>query len=82
MLNRTKSGDSTQNTGHKDITICFDDSTPLESRYKPPEGRVYLQSWGYSDFVSYSELPYNATKNTTYLYDDNVRFVVTKVELK
>ena len=80
MLNRSKSGGSTQNTGHRDTTICFDNSTPLCSRRKP-EGCNSLPAWGYLGFISHSELPYNAAKNTTYLREDRVRFVVTKVEL-
>ena len=81
LLNLKKVGTSAQNTGHKDITICFDNSTPLHSRCKP-DGCSGLPSWGYYDFISHSELPYNAAKNTTYLRDDQLRFVVTKVELK
>ena len=81
LLNMNKSGGSTQNTGHKNMTICFDNSTPLPSRCKP-EGCNSLPSWGYYDFVSHSDLPYNAAKNTVYLRDGQLRFVVTKVELK
>ena len=81
LLNRSKSGGSTQNTGHRDTTICFDNSTPLCSRRKP-EGCNSLPAWGYLGFISHSELPYNAAKNTTYLREDRVRLVVTKVELK
>ena len=81
MLNRNRLDDSAQNTGDKDITICFDNSAPLHSRCKP-EGCISLHSWGYYNFISHSDLPYNAVKNTAYLCNDKLRFIVTKVELK
>ena len=81
LLNLDHDGHA-EKAGHWDKTIHFGNSVSLKFRCKP-EGCYALTSLGHPNFVSHSDLPYNAGKNTAYVRDNHnqLQFVVTKVEL-
>ena len=52
---------------------------PIESRTKVTQGEEAPDGLGYHQFISHSDLYYNITKNTEYINNDILCFVVSKV---
>ena len=64
-----------EDKGHYKVNLPIDAASGLN---RVLQGK-YGTSWGYSQFISHSSLPYNRSTNKEYLQDDCLRFRVNMV---
>ena len=64
-----------EDKGHYKVNLPIDAASALN---RVLQGK-YGTSWGYSQFISHSSLPYNRSTNKEYLQDDCLRFRVNMV---
>ena len=65
-----------EDKNHMKSTLKFNESTSLEPRQRVV-GKQYGLGWGYSKFISHSELSLNSFLNRQYLKDDTLYFRVS-----
>ena len=63
--------------GHVEKTIDHYNA-PLEHRTRVTQG-IASDGWGIPDFISHSDLEYNANYNTEYINSDKLCFVISKI---
>ena len=66
-----------EDKNHKKRIICYNESMLEEYKQRVPKGEDNKTGWGYSQFISHSELEYNPITNCQYLKDDSLYFRVS-----
>ena len=68
-----------EDKGHVEKTIDHYNA-PLEYRTRVTQGNILAPGvWGIPDFISHSDLEYNANYNTEYINSDKLCFVISKI---
>ena len=67
-----------EDKGHVEKTIDHYNA-PLEYRTRVTQGDIVPGGWGEPDFISHSDLEYNANYNTEYINSDKLCFVISKI---
>ena len=68
-----------EDKGHVEKTIDHY-KAPLEHRTRVTQGDIFAaDGWGIPDFISHSDLEYNANYNTEYINSDKLCFVISKI---
>ena len=68
-----------EDKGHVEKTIDHYNA-PLKYRTRVTQGNILARGvWGKPDFISYSDLEYNANYNTEYINSDKLCFVISKI---
>ena len=67
-----------EDKGHVEKTIDHYNA-PLEYRTKVTQGDTAPNAKGIPDFISHSDLEYNANYNTEYINSDKLCFVISKI---
>ena len=63
----------TEDNGHVEKIIPFDESVPLDCRQRVTDGKVAADGWGFHNFLSHVDL-YN---NKEYLHNDKMCFTIS-----
>ena len=68
-----------EDKGHVEKTIDHYNA-PIKSRTRVTQGDIIAPGgWGEPDFISHSDLEYNANYNTEYINSDKLCFVISKI---
>ena len=66
-----------EDKNHMKYIIQYNESTPEKQKQRVLKGEDNTAGWGYSQFISHSELEYNPITNCQYLKDDSLYFRVS-----